>query len=450
MAVALHFMLVWSPAPLFGRMSLRSRASNLLLPPRGPERRRYRWRQARRHTWKLRFCGYIGVFLLLWLPCWQPQWGPLSSPAESRLYLGTLWQVVAAALGVSVAMVAFAFEAFSGSRERRAYGGSLREFAYESWLVLAIEVGLLSLALDGVVLFGPFGLETKGWPALEAVFLSGVTLLAVVLVVHRILRLLDERALSRMRVQRSQQLAEDAMREQLVGQAAEVWLGSAGLPLKRDLLGGSGYTIAADASGVVENIHLGKLLRWQRKSGRNHPPAQLWLRVSVNGSVDDQDQLLVSSQQPTERAARRLRCAFQITEPLREPADRELLLVLERLHGDAMEAARAGLVREWREVSAIYERIILTTVGAAAQFGLRYEGAIMSPGFFGQGPVHRVRDFLYDELVAAVENNHRELVGPISYFPQHIAAKAAEAGAPAVAIPLMALYPAMYRLARES
>jgi hypothetical protein len=77
-----------------------------------------------------------------------------------------------------------------------------------------------------------------------------------------------------------------------------------------------------------------------------------------------------------------------------------------------------------------------------------FAGQVAAPGIFAYGPVQQISGFLYDELLAALENNHRELIDPISYFPQKIATEAARAGASSIAYPMLRLYPAMYYLAK--
>lgn len=125
---AIARMLICDPAPAFSRLSLTRQAIQVLpgsahLGASG--RLRARW--GRRFGW-VRFLVYaIAVSAVAWIPV-RIGWGPLGDVEDSRNYLSTMWQVVATAVGLSVAMVAFAFEAFQISGQR-AYGGSLKEFA---------------------------------------------------------------------------------------------------------------------------------------------------------------------------------------------------------------------------------------------------------------------------------------------------------------------------------
>jgi hypothetical protein len=72
-------------------------------------------------------CGLVtGVFLPI-----PVEFGPFDSAADSRDYLQTSWQVVAAALALSVAMIAFTFGAFLRGAEG-AFGLTLAEFARDA------------------------------------------------------------------------------------------------------------------------------------------------------------------------------------------------------------------------------------------------------------------------------------------------------------------------------
>lgn len=441
-------MLMLHPAPAFGRLSLRRRALRVLRPRSRRERLRLRARHTSRHLQSLRWLAYVGIVATLWLPL-SLDWGPLASEPESRRYLETMWQVVAAALGVSVAMVAFAFEAFSSSGQRT-HGGTLREFAFSSRLVYAIEVGLLSLIVDGVVLFGPLGLETESWPAAFAIAMSGLTLVFVGLVIHLVLRLLDERALTRMRRRRLDVLLEGAMRQQLIGQAAQAWLSGSGLPVAYRLVSSSGaIPTRTQREGEIRDVHLGWLARWAVRKNRTNPKESIALAVMLGDPVSRNDALFFTGSSIGRFQRLILMRAIRIRRRDDDRPDRALSALLTTLHQQSMEAARTGREDQWRTIAEAYERILLGLPQAAADWGIPFEGAVAAPGFFGHGPVQRIADYLYEELVAAVDNNHRELIDPITYLPQHIAVEATRLGAPSVASPMLRLYPAMYGLVQK-
>ncbi len=62
----------------------------------------------------------------------------------SSNFLGILWQVQGAALGLSLAVVLFAFQSVHGNR----HGVPLRAFAEETWLFPIFYAGLIGLVLD--------------------------------------------------------------------------------------------------------------------------------------------------------------------------------------------------------------------------------------------------------------------------------------------------------------
>ena len=433
------------PAPPFGRFSLRRRARAILGPASPIIRFKRESRERLGRLGWMRFLAYSGVLGGLVLLPWDFKWGPLDSETQSEELLRTLWQVVAAALGVSVAMVAFAFQAFSSSGQR-AYGGSLREFAQQSRLLLAIEVGILSLLLDGVVLFGWGHNAPRGLPAAWAIGLSAVTLVGVGYVMHRVVRLLDDRSLREMRATRVRRLVVAAMRHQLIGQAGDAWLHASGFPVRRAALAPPGAIVLHGRStGEVTDVRLGRLARFVV----SNPGTEISLAVGLGSGVNPQTALMYLTGTGLTRRARRLPSAVRVRASGDDPPDAALNEALERLHQQAMDAARNGQELEWRAISESYELVLLALPRAAAQWGVPFAGAVMAPGFFGHGPVQRIAQHLYDELVAAVSSNSRELVGPITYFPQHVAVEAARLGAPAVARPLFALYPAMYLVARR-
>ncbi|MCA1645799.1 MAG: hypothetical protein LC797_10150 [Chloroflexi bacterium] len=356
-----------------------------------------------------------------------------------------MWQVVAAAVGISIAVVAFAFQAFQTSGQR-AYGGSLKEFARESALLVLIEVGLVALFVDGAVLAGWGYHAPGGLPGAWAIFVSAVALLLVGVVVHRVLGLLDDRALRELRVRRIQRLVSAAMRQQLIGQAAEIWLDNTRLSITRAVLPPRDLTpVYGSREGEVHDVRMGPLARFAVKQ----PGIRLTLAVDLHHVVRP-DTVLLYVLGDADQVPRRLLRAIRLRRQRSDSPQAGLSAALAALHQQAMTAAKAGDELEWRAIAESYEQILLALPRAAADWGVPFAGAVAAPGFFGHGPVQRIAQFLYDELTAAVDNNSRELIGPITYFPQHIATAAAELGAAAIAGPMLALFPAMYLLSRRT
>ncbi len=204
-----------SGAPAPPARSMRAEAFTLLGVGRDQRLRRWHDRQARGLA---HLVVPVVVFAVALVPCHRISFAPFNNTNDAKAYLGTAWQVVAAAVGVSVALIAFVFEAFMSSGERH-FGGTLREFVDHTGLLWLFDLAAASLVLDGLVLAGVGSGAPGGWAGLSAAVLSGVTLIGLLVVVPRaIVRILDPARMLRMRRRRGQEVIARAIEEQLVGQ----------------------------------------------------------------------------------------------------------------------------------------------------------------------------------------------------------------------------------------
>lgn len=442
---ALMRVLNADPAPGFLGGSLRRAAIRLL----GPSDRVSRMRRAVVGTW--RAVGKARWWLMppvafgsLALPV-SITWGPLASASESTTFLDTIWVVVAASLGLSVAMVAFAFQAFMSSG-RRVHGGTLLEFADETRLLDAIRLGILSLLITGTVLLKVGYDAPQGWAATWACVLSALTLLAVPYVVRRVVVSLDERELLRARGRRLESTVALAMRQQLIKQAAEAVLQRTRMPVTRALIAPQGAVpIASHASGEVRDIKLGRLARALKRRDQD---MQCHLAVGLGSRVQAGSTLLWLDGASAERPPRWIRRCVMLGRDAAS-RDTQLLDLLASLHQQGLEAARVGSYEQWRQVADGYELVLLELPPASATFEVPFSGAVAAPGFFGVGPLQHIQRYLFDEMREAVKHEQQDLIDAISYFPAHIAREAAAIGAPVIAATMLALYPSMYILAQR-
>jgi hypothetical protein len=285
--LALFRILTSDPAPgIFGG-SLRRAASRMLRPAARNARVRHRLRRLSAGLWGMRRPMTILLAAgLLAVPV-TVTWGPLASSTESTGYLQALWVVVAASLGLSVAMIAFAFQAFV-SIGRDVHGGTLREFADETLLLDAIGFGMLTLVIIGAVLLHVGHESPHGWAAACAAVFSAATLAVVLYVINRVVVSLDERELLRMRSRRLARTVQRAMFEQLREQAAESILISTRMPIRRAYLPPqNSLAIRARAAGEVHDVKLGTLARAMKGQG-----CTAQLAVSIGNSVDKDEPLI--------------------------------------------------------------------------------------------------------------------------------------------------------------
>jgi hypothetical protein len=376
--------------------------------------------------------------------------GTFGDEEASADFLQTFWQVVAGALGLSVAMVAFAFEAFVSTSQRR-LGGTLREFAAETHLLTAIRIGVLALLVDGAVLLGIGSGAPGGWAAAWATMLSGATLAAVPFVLNGVVRAVDLDELLKMRRERLKKSVDEAMAHQLTGQASEIVLRSYGsLPIERTWVKPQGeIALQAKTTGELRDVRLGVLARLAMRLRRQKHKDRISLLVGLGDQISPDTEVLAMSPQATPLDRRRALRSLKIKKSSAvKPPDRYLSDQLSLLHGQAIRAAREGAVEEWRSISELYRLVLLALPKAAVSLGVPFEGAVAAPGVFGFGPAQRIADHLFDELEAALQAGHKDLVDAISYQPAMVAREAMKLDALALSKEMLRLYPAMYRMAR--
>ncbi len=114
--------------------------------------------------------------------------------STSSTFIEVLWQVQGAALGLSLAVVLFVFQSVHGNR----LGGSLRDFAEETWLFPIFYAGLIGLVLDGLVLLGIGQGAPGGWAASWAVIWAAGTAVALGFLFVFTIHAIDPRALHRL------------------------------------------------------------------------------------------------------------------------------------------------------------------------------------------------------------------------------------------------------------
>lgn len=442
------------PAPAIRPMSLRARARALLVSDRRRDRVMRRWRELRKRFPLLRALPFAlilaGTFATDILPFLPTPGGTFSDEAKSADFLGTMWQVVAGALGLSVAMIAFAFEAFMSTSQRR-LGGNLREFAAETWLLVAVQLGVLSLLIDGMVLLGIGSGAPGGWAGMWATLLSAATLAGVAYVLTRVVKSLDLDELVRIRRVRLEASVEDAMWHQLIGQAAEAVLRDyEQLGIERTWIGKEGsHVVRAKRDGELRDVKLGALLRLAVAAQKQDRQSKFELLVGLGARFEPEAELIATAATTTVYERWRVRRALRLRRAREMPPDRSLNDELARLHGQAMGAARAGRTEEWRAIGELYELVLLALPRAARKIGVPFEGAIAAPGFFGYGPLQRIAEYLGDELEAALSSSDAELISAIAYVPGAMAQEAVRMGAVRVAIDMIKTYPRMYWLARR-
>lgn len=442
--------LLLDPVPVARRISLRAMARDVILADR-PHLRRARIADdlAERNRLLIGIAPFLLVGALLYLPI--PS-GPLpalfGSRESSEDFMGTMWQVVAGALGLSVAMIAFAFEAFFSSSQRQV-GGSLREFAGETHLLTVVRLGVAALLIDGLVLLGVGHDAPAGWAAMWATIVSAATLLGVPYVLSKVVRALEVEELLRMRRDRLRVTVDEALWQQLLGQAADAILRQTPhRGVRRELLKRPGeVALGPRGEGVVGDIHLGSLGRLAALRAAPGKDVSVSLLVGLGSRVDDQTDVISLGADSGGRARWLARRAIKIEGT--DSAERRLVDQLGRIHSEATVTLRDGRVEDWRPLGGLYRLVLLELVRAARGHGVPFEGAVAAPGLFGFGPAQRISGYLRDELSEAVRTESADGADAVAYLPGMISREAMREGALAVAKEMLRLYPGMYVIGRE-
>jgi len=448
--------LILHPAPVARRVSLRAMARDSLLHNRPRTRwRRIAWDLYDEHRFAATLVGFVLVGAGVGIP-WLfggfdavPD-GVLSSEKDSEDFLQTMWQVVAGSLGLSVAMIAFAFEAFFSTAQRQV-GGSLREFAAETRLLWVVRLGVLALLVDGMVLLHVGYEAPGGWAAAWAILLSSLTLIGVLWVLGNIVRALDLDELLRMRRNRLRATVAEAMWQQLVGQMAdtvlehspEMGVNRAVFGSKRELM------VRPKEEGTLRDVHLGSLARLAFLRRRDGLDASVDLLVGLGSRVSPQRDLIAMAPGTNPRVQRLALRALRIERAGTASAGERLGDQLGRLHSEATVILRDGRVEAWRPIGDLYKLVLDELMRTAREYGVPFAGAIASPGLFGFGPMQRIGGYIEKELEEAVRSESAEGADAVSYLPGMIARTDIEEGDLAITREMLRLYPRMYMIARH-
>ncbi len=297
---------------------------------------------------------WLGVVAFLGLA--QP-WVPISGfsvfahhDQRSANIIGTLWQVQGAALGLSLAVVLFVFQSVHGNR----LGGSLRDFAEETWLFPIFFAGLIGLLLDGAVLLHVGKNAPGGWPASWAVIWATGTAVALGFLFRSTIHAVYPRGLHELALKRTRRAIEVEIEDVIFRRVALVLLGRF---CKENAIEYSPYigrsapgavAVHAQRDGEVRDIRLQRLRRLGVDAVRREV-AQPRLCVDLGTAVRAGSDLAVlhASQQ---RGASRLVHSFRI----RRRRKLELRSVLEGLHDEALVAIRTPSPATYSAIAEIY------------------------------------------------------------------------------------------------
>jgi hypothetical protein len=347
----------------------------------------------------------VFAFVPLVIPV--PAFSYFAGSTDRLSFLETLWQVQGAALGLSLAVVLFVFQSVYGSR----LGGSLRDFAEETWLFPIFYAGVLGLTLDGLVLLDVGYGAPSGWAASWATVWAAGTAISLVVLFVSTIRAIDPRGLQAMRMRRTSRAIRSEVEDVILRRVASAVLTQFCTandidftPIFGQAHGRASVPVSAGSDGVITDIRLGRLrkIAAAATTGNLRKPR---LRAEIGSSVrvgtelawlDGAQGALAPAVAKAFRIRRRARRAFKST--------------IDDLHEDALLAIRMPSPAAYAAVVELYERVLLALPETWARYGQQYVGAIAG----GANPFEfSIQDYLernlYEEMTLAAASGNRDV-----------------------------------------
>jgi hypothetical protein len=352
-------------------------------------------------------------------------------------FIGILWQVQGAALGLSLAVVLFVFQSVHGNR----LGGSLRDFAEETWLFPIFYAGLIGLILDGAVLLHVGQGAPGGWAASWAVIWALGTAIALGYLFVSTIHAIDPGALHDLRLKRTRRAVEAAIEDVIFRRVATVLLGQFCEANAIDYSPWFGRTaegavsVQARRQGEVRDIRLRRLRR-RAHEAQQRGLAQPLLRAEIGRAVRaGTDLMAVDGAQ--RRSIGRLRRAFRIRRMEKD----KFRTLLADLHDEALLAIRTPSPATYSAIRDLYEHVLLVLPETWARYGQLYSGSIEG----GANPFElSVQDYLdrqmYEEMTAAARSGSRDIAHDALDLPIRVAQRALELKALALTRRMISLW----------
>jgi hypothetical protein len=357
-------------------------------------------------------------------------------------FIGILWQVQGAALGLSLAVVLFVFQSVHGNR----LGGSLRDFAEETWLFPIFYAGLIGLVLDGAVLLHVGHGAPAGWAASWAVIWALGTALALGYLFVSTIHAIDPGSIHELRLRRTRRAVSAAIEDVIFRRVATVLLGQFCDANAIEYAPWFGQTpdgamlVKARRAGGVRDIRLRAMRRVAQKSQRRGLPQPV-LRAEIGRAVRAGTDL-VSIDSALGRASASVRRSFR----LRRMEKDKFRTLIEDLHDEAVIAIRTPSPATYSAIRDLYEDVLLVLPETWARYGQLYSAEIEGGGSpFELSPQDYLDRQLYEEITAAAKSGSRDIAHDALDLPIIVAQRALEVKALALTRRMIALWVAARR-----
>jgi hypothetical protein len=369
---------------------------------------------------------------------------PLRDTKKAQDYLQTLWQVQAAGLALSLAVVIFIFEAVYSTRPRP----SLRGLAERISLPVIFYAGLYGLGLTGLVLLGGGQDSRGGWAATWAVVwaaLSAVSLIGLFIAVLGQIEpdTLYRRWLDSLRNQANAVVEFDVLRRIAAARLQELCTEVA---IDFHPVFGSDSSphlaaVPARRSGVIHDVNLWRVAKAGRLStelqvAQAHHNESPTILVMVGARVREGDALM--------RVARVIHQfsnfpnAFKIR---RGDPEAEIRGTLRQVHDEASRLIRERSPGAYSEINEVYEHVLLAFPETWARYQQQFVPGLASGlHLFDWTLLDRVQDNLRDEIEQAVRGGSHEIAEEALNLPIVVAMRATELRATGLSDRMLGLF----------
>jgi hypothetical protein len=372
---------------------------------------------------------------------------PLDTEKEATPILQTLWQVEAAALALSLAVVIFILEAVYSTRPRP----SLRGLTEWIRVPAIFYAGVYGLVLTGMVLMGAGSGAPGGWAATWAVVWAALSAAGLILLFVTTLNQVEPDALYQRWLAtiegQVQRVVEAEIFERVAAAALRTICQEVALEF-RPVFGSESAPslekVPAKRTGTIRDVNLwrlrkaGGLARNEEAVSAENPESPAVL-VHIGAAVRQRDPVMLVPGSVAN--GMNLSGAFKI-ETRRTEANLDAILT--QVHEEALRAIREASPGSYAGITDVYERLLLALPLTWAKYGQQFGPGIaggMNP--FELTLLDRVERNLYDELEQAALGASREIAQEAVNVPIAVASRSTEPRAIALAGRMLRLFVAV-------
>lgn len=350
----------------------------------------------------------------------------LATDSPARDFLNQLWQVSGASVGLSIAVVVFAFQGISSGN----LVATLQDYAVRAPLLAVVYLGISSLIVDALVLLGVGYGAPAQWAATWAVDLSGLSIVSVAFLFAVALRSIDPQFLRRRRIRAIHRQAAFSVRQDarvriglnlLFRDADEQYFEFSPLSISN---ASGALVVQARAVGEVRDIRIRQLRKLATACQKMN--AVKPVLFAYPGRVVSLNTTIITIPAGRPDLLKRAR-KVAIVRSARWQPKINLEHHAQQLHDEAVRAISTSSLLAYGQAVEAQRELLLALPRMWHILGRNFDADIATGIFLmSQSPVSRVRRNLYEQVMRAVADGEREIALDAGYTPINVAKEALE------------------------